>query len=199
MQPIFEKIYKDKVWYKGSGSGSLPENTIKYRDFLQQYIKQNKITSILDLGCGDWQFMHLMDLSGIQYTGVEVVSWLVEENQKKWGAPNIRFVFGDAATIKLPDADLVILKDVLQHWSNNVIIEFFKKLRKYNHVLVNNTHEGYDLNARLNRDIENGQARPLDLSQAPFYYPIEELLRYQSYRPIKKVWETKSVVRLRPA
>ncbi|MBI4414995.1 MAG: SAM-dependent methyltransferase, partial [Candidatus Kerfeldbacteria bacterium] len=58
MQPIFEKIYKDKVWYKGSGSGSLPENTTTYRDFLQKYIKQNNIKSILDLGCGDWQFMH---------------------------------------------------------------------------------------------------------------------------------------------
>ncbi len=197
MQPIFEKIYKDKVWYKGSGSGSLPENTAQYRNALADYIAKNHIKTILDIGCGDWQFMHLMDLSGVDYTGIDVVPWLIEENQGRYGAPNIRFLHGDASTMQLPKADLVILKDVLQHWSNGTIKQFLGRLREYPHVLLLNTLTTEKQPKNVNADIAIGEARPIDLVKPPFDYAVEEILTYQSYRPFRKIWETKQLVRLK--
>ena len=39
----FEYIYINNIWQNGSGLGSLPENTVEYRNFLENFIKKNKI------------------------------------------------------------------------------------------------------------------------------------------------------------
>jgi len=192
MKKIFTKIYNDGKWYAGSGSGSLPSNTIKYRKFLKEYIAKNNIKKIIDVGCGDWNFSKLMDWSGAKYMGIDVVEFLIKANKKKYENENIRFVCADAREIQLPEADLLILKDVLQHWSNKEIKKFLQKVRSCENVLALNTCKGEN----LNEDILNGDMRPLDLGIEPFDYKIEELLRYESFRPVKKVYEIKNVVRI---
>jgi hypothetical protein len=54
---IFTEIYNKNLWNGGSGPGSNPENILTYITFLQKFLHSNNITSILDLGCGDWQYM----------------------------------------------------------------------------------------------------------------------------------------------
>jgi len=69
---IFNNIYQNNLWDFGSGPGSLEQNTTEYRIFLQNFIRQNKIKRVLDIGCGDWRFSRLMDWSGLVYTGIDV-------------------------------------------------------------------------------------------------------------------------------
>ncbi len=192
MREIFEKIYRQKIWYMGSGSGSLPENTVEYREFLQKYIVQHDIKKVIDIGCGDWQFSRLMDWSQVEYLGIDVVDFVITANQRMYQEDNIGFLCGDVREMELPQADLVILKDVLQHWSNEEILDFFQTLDHHEHVLSINAFSADG----LNRDIENGEARPVDLRRAPFHFQAEALYLYRSFRPIKKVYETKKVQRV---
>lgn len=193
MKHVFSEIYEKKVWYSGSGSGSAPENTVPYRDLLQSYLAEHRIKSVLDIGCGDWQFSCYMDWQGASYVGLDVVSSVIEANQYDWSDQNIRFEVADIAADPLPPADLVLIKDVLQHWPTADIKAFLPKLAGYKHVLITNTVHGN----RLNEDIAVGEARPIDLTAPPFECAGHELLRYPSYRPISRFYETKGVFALR--
>jgi len=195
MQKVFESIYFNKIWYKGSGSGSLPSNTKSYRNFLEDYIRNNKIKKIIDIGCGNWSFSSLINWFGLEYLGIDVVRSLIGINKKKWSERNIRFQCGDALKMKLPGADLVIIKDVLQHWPNNTIAKFLPGLKKYEHVLIINSIDEID-DMETNGDIRLGQARPVDLSKKPFKQKVEELFVWESWRPGRRTWESKSVVKL---
>jgi hypothetical protein len=72
LQDRFEYIYAANIWGHGSGGGSSPINTRGYRRFLQNFLRKNNIKSVVDLGCGDWQFSHLIDWKGIRYSGFDV-------------------------------------------------------------------------------------------------------------------------------
>lgn len=199
---VFEDIYNSEIWTSGSGSGSSAENTAAYRTFLQAYLVSNHITSVLDLGCGDWQSSRLIDWTGVDYCGVDVVGGLVERNNCKYGSDHIRFERKDIVNDSLPLADLLIIKDVFQHWPNQTIQDFRERALGYGHVLITNTvamhHAGssklYESDAGLNQDIMMGAMRPVDLALPPFNWLVEEHFRHYSYRPRVDVMETKTTV-----
>ena len=192
MKEVFEDIYQNRRWYKGSGSGSLPENTQEYRELLQRYIKENEIKSVLDIGCGNWISSCMIDWSDVRYIGVDIVKFLVDISEKRWGTERIRFKYLDATKDKLPDADLVIIKDVFQHWSNGAILSFLPKLKNYKYSLITNSC----VEIGVNCEIKNGDARAIDLSRDPFNLNVRKLLQYVSKRPHKNINDTKQVVTL---
>lgn len=162
LENIFENIYKTNEWSHGSGTGSLPENTEEYREFLQNFLRKNNIKTVLDAGCGDWQFSKLIDWTGISYIGIDVVPFLIEENNKKYARENIKFYKKNVLESELPKADLIILKDVLQHLSNENILKILSKLEKFKFIIIVNHFSAE------NYDCQDGQYRPIDLKKAPF-------------------------------
>lgn len=163
---IFNKIYEQNIWGNGSGSGSTPANTEDYRIFLANFLKTNKVLSVVDLGCGDWQFSKLIDWTGINYTGIDV-SDVVLRNTKLFGSERISFLEMNALTDDLPSADLLIMKDVVQHWSNADILSFLPRLKRYKRALITNGFHPAGL-SRTNGDIATGGWRPVDLKSPPF-------------------------------
>ena len=93
----FQSIYAQKGWGVGpegrasSGAGSTMEFTRLYRVFLQDFLAAHGIRSVVDAGCGDWQFSRAIEWKGIDYLGIDIVPSLIEENRRRYGAPNIRF------------------------------------------------------------------------------------------------------------
>ena len=108
------------MWGHGSGVGSLPEHTVEYRDFLQQFMARHGVRSVVDVGCGDWQFSRYVDWSNVTYVGIDVVSSVVDNNQREFGNDNISFR-KFLSLEKLPPADLLVCKDVLQHLPNATV------------------------------------------------------------------------------
>lgn len=161
---IFNRIYADNVWGCGSGEGSAEELTRDYRKFLHNFLRANRIASVVDLGCGDWQFSRHMDWSGIDYCGVDVSS-VVLETTRRFSAPNIRFQEMDGIEGELPSADLLICKDVIQHWSNDDIRRLFPRLSRFRHALITNA---FHPAITENEDIATGGFRPLNLLARPF-------------------------------
>lgn len=115
----WEKIYTDGGWFgEGSGSGSTIENNQYLIPWMISFIKKNNIQSILDIGCGDFQWMPevLKVFPDIKYTGIDCVQSIIETNSSKY--PKYKFICKDIiCETKIINGkfDLVICKDVLQH------------------------------------------------------------------------------------
>lgn len=163
---IFNQIYSNNLWGSGSGTGSLAENTVEYRKYLQNFIRANQIRSVVDIGCGDWQFSKLIDWRGIRYIGLDV-SDVVLSNTQKFAREGVSFLHADARTDPLPKADLLIMKDVMQHWSNDDILSFLPRLGNFQQALITNGFHPA-LRHLINNDIRAGLVRPVDLRSGPF-------------------------------
>jgi SAM-dependent methyltransferase len=210
LEDAFNKIYQEAVWGKNkegegnSGLGSTVEDTKEYRQFIERFIREKKITSIVDAGCGDWEFSKEIDWGGASYLGVDISSVVIEK-LGRYATDKIKFQLGDV-TEELPSADLLIVKDVLQHLPNSLIEKFIvNNLRpeRYSWVLLTNDKWPTLKACRLqpgsnlckiekerrpsNGDIEPGGYRKLDLSKEPFGVEgLRDVMRFRSY-PVKVV------------
>jgi SAM-dependent methyltransferase len=113
----FDKVYAQGGWDGyGSGMGSTPLFCHEYNIWLAGFMRDRNIQSVLDLGCGDWQSTRLIDWSGIDYWGIDIVARVIERNQQLFRAPNLHFIAGDFLNQPaLPKADLLVVKDVIHH------------------------------------------------------------------------------------
>jgi SAM-dependent methyltransferase len=161
---VFQQIYRENTWGYGSGHGSMPRMTKTYRAYLEGFIAANAITSVIDVGCGDWQSSRLIDWQGADYLGLDVVPELVERNQREFGAPGVRFEVSPTDLSDLPAADLLITKDVLQHVPNAKISELVAALPRFKYALLTNDIAGSEPNG----EIEPGGWRAVDLRLPPF-------------------------------
>lgn len=179
----FSAIYENASWGKNkegigcSGSGSSAETTTAYRVYLQEFIKTANIKSVVDIGCGDWEFSRLIDWKDTHYTGYDVVKSVIENNCKMYSKPTISFVNENFLKADLPAADLLICKDVLQHLSNEEIVAFLPQLKKFKHCLITN-----DIQSGIIQNIDTfiGGYRPLDLTKPPFNLTGENTLNYSA-------------------
>ena len=178
---VFNDIYRNNVWRGGSGTGSTLESARPYMVFLRNFLTANRIKSVVDLGCGDWQFAQHFDWTGVDYTGVDVSS-VVLEHTRQFARPGIRFVEADARNGELPAADLLIAKDVLQHWCNGDVLHFLPVLQRFRFALVTNGFPPW-LKTRVNAEIAPGDVRPVDLSAAPFGISGAYVFWYQADEP----------------
>jgi SAM-dependent methyltransferase len=168
----FDEIYATNEWGGGSGEGSLPQHTRAYVALVQAFLRAHDIRTVVDLGCGDWQVSQEINWGRIRYIGVDVVRTVIERNNKYFSNRRIRFFRVDDERM-IPEADLLIAKDVLQHWSIERIQRFRPVIDRYKHVLLTNCiglpHE------KNNTPIPDGHFRPIDLTAAPFEWPLEPL------------------------
>src|SRR5271170_437160 len=79
---VFETIYDKRVWGGGSGIGSSPRMAGSYMNFLQAFLNNNAIRSVVDIGCGDWQFSQFINWGERTYLGIDVVASVIETNRR---------------------------------------------------------------------------------------------------------------------
>jgi len=178
MTRTFAGIYQRDGWGGGSGNGARSVNNIEYCAFLARFLERNFIRSVVDLGCGDWQFSRFINWDGISYLGVDAVPDIVQHNTERFGSATVRFgIF--SGLHDLPAADLLLCKDVMQHWPNGMIVEALAAFRgRYRYVLLTNDEEPLD---RQNQDIPLGGWRALDLRKPPFQCRAANLLSWYVY------------------
>ncbi|MFA5631198.1 MAG: methyltransferase domain-containing protein [Porticoccaceae bacterium] len=180
MRERFQEIYATNEWKHGSGEGSLAEHNQGYIRFVESFFREHDIRSIVDLGCGDWQFSRHIDWQGASYLGMDIVPAVIEANRKHFSRPGVEFMLYDGNIADIPPADLLITKDVLQHWSHTAIHALLPALQQYRHVLVTNCVNPHG--PTLNDDIPDGGFRYLDLRLAPFHLPATEVFSFTNRR-----------------
>lgn len=166
----FDSIYAEGTWGRDStgngtsGSGSTLEITREYRAYIQDFIREHGVRSVVDAGSGDWSFSAAIDWGDASYLGIDIVPDVVETVRRNHETARIKFQVGDI-TEDLPAADLLISKDVLHHLSNKLIHKFIRNnltKNKYRWVILTNSRSSENL------DIPNGDYRGIDLSAPPF-------------------------------
>ena len=147
----FTEIYKNNFWIKGSGAGSYIENTIEYNKFIINFIKEKNITTITDIGCGDWQSSNLIydKLDNIDYLGLDCVNSIINENKIKYNTYKFQTLDVINNLHKIRHSDLYIIKDVLQHWEIKYIyklLDFLVTWRLFKYIVItNNGNQNVDL------------------------------------------------------
>ena len=185
---VFSKIYQSHEWggHSRSGPGSDPSRVQAYLSILKSVITTNNVSSVVDIGCGDWSLSRTIDWTGVDYTGVDIVPSLVDTLNSTFSSDHVRFVCADLASDELPDADLCVVKDVLQHLSNRSVHAFLQQLRrKYQLAVLTNDiahvqRTGWRTfwartDMEPNRDIPDGGYRPLRLTDPPFQLQAQQL------------------------
>ena len=184
---IFASIYKDNIWGNGSGMGSSPEATARYRLFLSKFLRDHNIKSVLDYGCGDWQFSKLIDWTGIDYLGMDVVPEVIEKNQAKYSKVNVRFECVTSATV-LPQVDLILCKEVFQHLPIATNQDLLRKFRQASKMMLITNDNG--THAECNKDVSIGGWSPIKLEAVPYSLNAFEELTYNvaNARHVKTVY-----------
>jgi hypothetical protein len=170
MTNVFEEIYLTNVWGNSeshSGHGSSATATRFIRTALPQLLSDLGVNSMLDVPCGDFNWMRLLDLR-VDYFGADIVPQLIEKNQRKYSRPGRAFGLLNVVKDPLPKADLVFSRDLLVHLSEkdieSALQNIFDSGPKY---LVATTFTSRDKNV----DIPTGPWRPLNLERPPFSFP----------------------------
>jgi hypothetical protein len=126
----FNEIYNDNLWASKeskSGSGSELGNTVTLRKELPFVFAKYGIKSMLDIPCGDFNWMKEVDLTNIEYTGADIVSAVVETNKKNH--PNFKFEVMDITKDALPKVDLVFVRDCLGHLSDANVLKAIENIK----------------------------------------------------------------------
>lgn len=170
-QQIFTTIFEDNLWSDSeskSGEGSTIKATDRIRTSLPALLRKYAITSLLDVSCGDFNWLSTIDLGNCHYTGMDIVEGLIKKNAHLYASASRTFKQGNAITDNLPKVDLILCRDMLVHFPLKEIFATFKNLKrsgaKYLLVTVQRPVE-------KNFDITMGQWRPLDFEKAPFNFP----------------------------
>ncbi len=182
MRERFEQIYATREWGRGSGEGSYRVHTRGYVEQLQTFMRDHNVKSVVDLGCGDWQFSKYIDWDGIHYCGLDVVKSVIDDNSAKHASSNIEFQLVSKGFDELPPADLLIAKDVLQHLSHQTVLSFLPVLHRYKHSLITNCVN--PSGKTRNDDINNGEFRYLDIRLPPFDVQAKEIYSFTNHRSL---------------
>jgi hypothetical protein len=192
-QEVFSKIYRNAEWGKNakgegfSGSGSLLENAKPYMTYLEDFLTAHQIQSVVDLGCGDWEFSKCLNWKNIYYLGLDVVQKVIQKNVEQFSKQNIVFSCIEGASAQLPAADLLICKDVLQHLPHRDIENLSHQFSKFKYCLITND-VSFDTLSSNNEDVQEiGGYRTLDLTKAPFNFKAKKVLTYRAGNHVKQV------------
>lgn len=147
-----------------SGPASTFAATAVLRKALGEWLRAQRIRSLVDAGCGDFNWMQAMDLAGVEtYAGYDIVPELIARNQELHGGRRgVFFSVGDIARVPLPACDAILCRRVLCEMPEEEALRALANFRASGaRYLLASTrvHQGQD--ARLLRD----------LLKAPFSLP----------------------------
>lgn len=174
---VFTKIYEQNLFNKRgaeknseskSGPGSSLSQTQELINQLPSLIDKYSIQSILDVPCGDLNWMSKVELKNVSYIGADIVKELVELNKSKYTKDNVRFCQLNIINDNLPKVDLVICRDLFVHLSNSQVFKSVENIKK--------SGAKYLLTTSFREKINDvsfevlGHWRPLNLEKTPFYF-----------------------------
>jgi len=200
---VFTEVYETNKWgdnenpnYEGSsGLGSaIWYNKKTYIPFIHKFLKKYKIKSVVDLGCGDFRIgLLLYGKINIDYTGYDAYKGVIDYNNEKFKEnKKFHFIHSDFTSIKkrtrINNADLCIIKDVLQHLPNKTIVDFLNyiiKSNKFKYILLINCYNTTPENTKdYRKDIKLGEFSSLSALR----YPLNKYGAKILYK-----WDTKEI------
>lgn len=180
-----EQVYEMNLWGAGksefySGDGSHNSEIVKpYIDVIISFLTSfNEPLTVCDLGCGDFNVGKEFVKHSKKYIAVDIISDLITYNKSVFKESNLEFYCLDIAADELPTGDCVLLRQVLQHLSNNEVQNIIKKLTNFKYIIL--TEHLPNGEFIPNKDIISGQGirikkqSGLNLLAPPFNFKVKE-------------------------
>lgn len=181
---IFSSIY-DNYGFGGeesrSGPGSTLHETEKIREKIKNLVKYKDIKSVVDVPCGDFNWMKEIVDSFETYHGGDIVQKCIDENIKNYSTDKINFSVIDLLNDNIPSCDLLIVRDVIGHYpiedGKKIIDNILRSNCKYllstswYNVIDSDYHKKH-----VNRGADYGRFYPVNLMSSPFNLPEPELI-----------------------
>lgn len=173
---VFSGIYQRNEWDSEesvSGPGSTLHQTAAMRARLPAVLEEIGAKSLFDAPCGDFNWMKELSLPVEHYIGADIVSELIERNQKTFGDEVRSFKRLDLTSDVLPVVDVVLCRDCLVHLSYKMVNAALHNIQKSGaKYLLTTTYP----NEKENINIVTGGWRPLNLEAEPFSLPHPVLM-----------------------
>ena len=186
---IFTEIYDNNGFgsiESKSGPGSTLDETKNLREKIKSIVKDKNIKSVVDIPCGDFNWMKEIVFSFESYIGGDIVEKAIEENNRKYSNSVINFISFDIVNDEIPQGDLLIVRDIIGHFPiddgikimNNILNSKCKYLLsttwakkvgdKWMPCKKNDVH-------RENEGVDYGRFYPVNLMSEPFNLPNAEI------------------------
>ena len=176
---IFKYIYNSGYWIdyntnsrqSRSGKGSNIEKSLYLQNSLKIFFKRNKIRKIIDIGCGDFNWMNnlLKDIEYDSYLGVDIVDDLIEQNSQKYGNQKVKFISKDIVSDDLgfiKKSDFILIRHVFIHLDNSSIIKIINKIKNLDFKYL-----GITSDPKISKNVDlktEGRFREINLIIEPF-------------------------------
>lgn len=207
MQNYFESIYnQDSPGMPDNetvcGAGSKSSANINWLNFLEFILKKYNINSILDIGCGDLNFIHpfLSKNSQIKYHGYDISSNLIQSNLKRH--PDISCSqLNICKDIPKVEYELCIIKEVFIHLSRENVFRALHNVKSNHHIkylLITGHTEDFSIIEENNSGaghfmyhFEGLQKNPIEILKEKSTIDIPDLKYRQS-----NLYRSKSIINL---
>jgi SAM-dependent methyltransferase len=171
MEEVFRGAYLSNAWgdpESASGHGSSLQRTAAFRDQIPALLHALGAHSLLDAGCGDFNWMKALALPVSSYVGVDIVPELIAHDRRWYHGEERVFLHLDITEDDLPPADVVLCRDCLVHFSlTDALAALNNFKRSGSRYLLATTF----IQVEINEDISTGGWRPLNLERPPFCFP----------------------------
>ncbi len=187
VREVFIRIYEQNEWggvpgEYSSGNGSTEHYATIYGNMVKEFVRTRDIHHIVDLGCGDFVVGRKLQTPGVKYLGVDIVDAIVERNRILFANTDISFQCLNIIADTLPNADLCLIRQVLQHLSNSQIAAILTQIKKYRYVIITEHYPAPSVRVVPNKDKPHGSdTRVYDnsavyLDQPPFNLKISKTM-----------------------
>lgn len=180
---IFSEIYRRRLWGQpaadrkfSSGHGSYMDLHVEpYVAAIGQFARGlSRKPSVVDLGCGDFNVGSRIREYFSTYIACDVAPEVLEENRTRFADLDVEFRQLDMISDAYPDADVCIIRQVLQHLSNADISSVIRKVQSFQFLILTepvpggeftpNLDQPTGVSSRLARGIPSGVV----LTEPPF-------------------------------
>ncbi|MBP2831980.1 class I SAM-dependent methyltransferase [Aquimarina sp. U1-2] len=180
-----KQIYEKNLWggdtadfYSGYGSHD-PEIVNPYINAVTSFLTSFETPLVVcDLGCGNFNVGKELVRYTKKYIATDIVPDLIKRNNEKFETTHLEFKCLDIAKADLPHGDCAIVRQVLQHLSNNEVQRILDKLIQFKYILIT---EHLPVGEFIpNIDIISGQGTRLkkksgvDVLAPPFNFKVKE-------------------------
>ena len=174
----FDKVFQQNLFHglvSKSGNGSSIEQTHEISRQLPDLISNLNIQSILDIPCGDLEWMSKIELNGAKYLGSDVAPSLIAHLEIRF--PEKEFSVLDISKDSLPTVDLIFCRDLFVHLSNQDIKLSLRNIKKSKSTyFATTTFVNRESNKNLPYFTRGVAWRTLNMEIAPFYFPKPQVL-----------------------
>lgn len=181
---IFSAIYRERMWGGGeadfySGRGSHEEAIVgPYVEAVRSFLGTLPAPpNACDFGCGDFSVGSQVRSLCAGYVACDVVPELIARNREVYKNTGTEFRALDMVADELPDGDVVFIRQVFQHLSNDEIKQVLPKLRKFKAVIVTEDVPLGEFEPNHDKptgfDVRLSSRSGVNLSAPPFDFPAK--------------------------